>query len=607
MTVTETAGIPRPHAAAESTASSQARTDGVTDLSVDRSRHPPVTAAIVAVSTAWTAWLLSRGWFYSDDFYNLTEARSMGFGWGYLTRDLFGHVVPGFMSLAWLVARPGGASYRWAAIETLAGLGAILALVGRVARALGASRRASWCAVALTAANAGSVGATMWWSASLHAVPGAIGGLAFVLSHLRWLEHGRARSLVAGALAFGLALSAQEGSIVFLILAVAVTAAWYLSGSASARLRGLAALWPAWAAYCVPLAAFGALWKVAGQGIGEGRPGPVSLMTFPFVTIANGFLPAQVGVSLHGLADRPAMVAGITLAALAAVVLRRWLRSTGPTGWYPVLIVAAVVAVRSLLVAWARYDLLGWSAAADQRYLADLTWVAPVVFAAAWSRRPPSLAPPHRSSDVPRRSTAAGTPALVALVVCVGVAGQATQAPTIGPHRAQLYRDRFASTYEAALAAEPDASVLDVAVGADLARRCWPGSHCCRAPWRSAFTTCGSTTSPALSWLPPARGGCGPSDWRSSVGSTWPAAMRSPPLRRGRQIVTAGQPAGGRPRCGRLSTVASPKGPTSSTSAMSTAAGPGRPSRPPSSPAGPERRTNASTSWSTAHRPTSSS
>lgn len=421
------------------------------------------TWALPLLAGAWLVTLLSRGWFYSDDVYNLTEARSMGFGWTYLTRDLFGHVEPGFMALAWLVAVPGHAAYRWAVAETAVGFVAMVALAGAAARALGASRRAALAAMALSATSAVWV-QSLWWASALNAVWGAAFALAFLWAHARWLDDHRARHLLVASAALAVSLSLQEGSIAFLWVAVGATLAWSLPGSLRDRVRGLWDLRAAWLAYAVPVAACGVLWKVVGQGIGQGRPSPAVLAAAPFVTLLTGFLPAQLGISLH----HPGGAAPVVLAmlAVAAAVLVRWLRATGRQGWWPVAIVGGAVAIRGLLTTFARFAILGWTVGSDQRYLPDLAWVAPVAFAVAWSRR---SAPTHTAPTPTRASARRGALGLVVAGVAFGLLGQITQAGAIGPSGAAAYRRTFTASYRAALAAHPGASVLDVPAGPDLA------------------------------------------------------------------------------------------------------------------------------------------
>ncbi|MCU1453868.1 MAG: hypothetical protein JWN46_2014 [Acidimicrobiales bacterium] len=422
---------------------------------------------VVALS-AWMAVLVNRGWFFSDDLYNLTEARSMGFGWHYLTRNLFGHVVPGFMALAWLVARPGDGRYGWAQAEMIGAYAVVLALVGPLARALGASRRAALAAVALTGASTLWVGATTWWSAGLNAVPGAAGALVFVLGHVRWLERRSRRSLLAATLGLTGALSVQEGSIVFVVLVVAITLAWFTTGGPAERVRGLAARWPAWAAYAVPCIGSLVLTSTLSPGIGAGRPGPATLLQFPFVAVARGYLPGLLGTGVGGLqlGGSEALTVAVALAA-GGLGLAWWSRVVGHRGWWAVAIVVVVVSVRAVLVAWARFGLLGWSAASDQRYDADLAWIAPVLFAATWTRERPERRPPEAGRDrsVSHRTAFVVTGVLVAL----GLLGQAAQARSIGPRASRAYRDRFVASYREQRSVRPGLSMLDVPAGPDLA------------------------------------------------------------------------------------------------------------------------------------------
>lgn len=424
-----------------------------------RSLGPPVLLGVAA----WSTWLLARGWFYSDDLYNLTEARTRPFGWDYLTRDLFGHVVPGFMTVVWAVAHPGGADYRWAMAGTVVGLVAVVALSRALAVRLGATPAAAWAAAAVTGANV-AWASTAWWAAAVNWVPSAICGLVLVLGHVGWLEERRLRHLVLAVGALAVGLSFQESGVVFLVTAAALTATRFLDGSPAERCRGLLRLWPTWLAYGVPVAATGILWATSARGMGE-HPAPASILAFPAVLAAVGYLPAQVGVSLRFVAG-PLVVAVAAVGVLGGLAAaRRWLHRVGPAGWMPLVVVGATVAVRGILVGWARLPTMGFDAARDHRYLVDLVWIGPVLVAAAWSARPIDERTLVAERRVAERRVAG---IVVGTLVILGLLGQLSEAPKVGGEGARSYRDRFVASYEDAVAAEPDAVLLDVAAGPEL-------------------------------------------------------------------------------------------------------------------------------------------
>lgn len=429
--------------------------------SFDRSQTLAVGVIVVAFIS--TAWIQSRGWFYSDDFYNLTEAQRRAFGWDYLTRDLFGHVVPGFMAQVWLVANPGGARYDVAMASMLATYLAMIVLSRVVATKLGAPKTVAWWAAALTALNVALVPSLTWWAASLNYLSSAVFGLLFVWGHLCWLDKRKSRYLLGATVSFWLAMSMSEGAVVVLIAAVGISAWQYCEGDFRDRALALVKMWPAWLAYGLAVLAVGALVLGQSEGFGADPPDPANLLMFPCVLLAQGYLPSLVGLSLGSIESNVAAMIGLVCLLGAALGIRLWIRRTGPRCWWPIAIVVCTLVVRSLFVAWARFDPLGFFAARDQRYFSDLVWLGPVLIAGAWNYLP---APAPQTKRITRFE-----PAVLALGIAVvtGLIGQAAEAPNMGPMGAKTYRDRFMGSYRMAIAEEPDATMLDIAAGEDLA------------------------------------------------------------------------------------------------------------------------------------------
>ena len=131
----------------------------------------------------------------------------------------------------------------------------------------------------------------------------------------------------------------------------------------------------------------------------------------------------------------------------------------------PLVVVGATVAVRGILVGWARLPTMGFDAARDHRYLVDLVWIGPVLVAAAWSARPIDERTMVGERRVAERRVAG---IVVGTLVILGLLGQLSEAPKVGGEGARSYRDRFVASYEDAVAAEPYAVLLDVAAGPEL-------------------------------------------------------------------------------------------------------------------------------------------
>jgi hypothetical protein len=147
-------------------------------LSTERGPAPSFRLWSLAVSVLGALWLAiqaSRGYFFSDDYLNLRQAKLGGFSWSYLTTSLFGHLAIGFRAVNWLLVAQAPYDYRWAlAFIGLCSLG-MLWMFSRVLTLLLGPRPA---APILTAGLAGSMiltPALVWWAAILVYLPALLG------------------------------------------------------------------------------------------------------------------------------------------------------------------------------------------------------------------------------------------------------------------------------------------------------------------------------------------------------------------------------------------------------------------------------------------------
>ena len=81
----------------------------------DAARRRLGDLGLVAVLISPALWVVTQSWFYYDDFYHLQVVDRSPFGWDALTRNIFGHVMPGLVVAFEAVSLAGTASWLVAA------------------------------------------------------------------------------------------------------------------------------------------------------------------------------------------------------------------------------------------------------------------------------------------------------------------------------------------------------------------------------------------------------------------------------------------------------------------------------------------------------------
>lgn len=402
-----------------------------------------------------TGVLAGRGWFYYDDFWNLTVAHDLGWAWDFLGRPVFGHVTPGANVLIGLVAGPGHDQYRWA-VAMLGAMGAAVPLAASAtARQVGARPWPAAVAGALAASAAPLAAASTWWSAGVNLYPSMLAGMG-VLAGAEAGRRGARWGIGLGATSLLVGLSFTEGAAVFLVPPLVLAVADARGGPVD-RARELWGQRRSWALLLAPLVAALVVRASAAGELGVPvRPGLIDLITFPVAFLARGLLPSLVGlvpgrVDLVG-SSAVTLVVGVLAAVMAAVLA---LRAAGRAVLVPIVAVALTVLARGALVAWGRLELLGWDHAVEARYLADLIWLVPVLVAGRW---------PSARRARPVRVGAAARAAVVALLG-VGVVGQVAVAVQAPSRESRRYRDRLAESWAQAPAGS---SVVDALVPATV-------------------------------------------------------------------------------------------------------------------------------------------
>ena len=394
-----------------------------------------VCGAVVVAATLVRVWVAAAGWFYWDDL--ILHSLAAGHPWpspALLFTDHDGHLMPGGMALAWIVAHTAPLDFRLPLAQI-----AILQLLAGAAYA-----RMLWVLLRgrpvllfpLIAGLAIPLGlpSGTWWAAALNVLP-LLAALAWAVSSMVLLARtGRRRHAVVATVATVLGLLFVEKAFIIPVIAAAVLlAGWWAAGGSRDELSGI---WRrtrgAWAAQAVVVLAWAGVFlvvvgRLGGRGaFGEAegtRPGFLHLVAHTYrlaVVPTLGGGPWRWDRWHPGPPMADPAVAAVLVGALACAAVLAWSlltrRRTGAiwaaAALYPLVSVVLVAAGRA-----------GPDTAAEivqtLRYHAEL----PVVLGAAAAL---ALAAPRRTAGLSTRSSArahttVGVVALVALLASSAV------------------------------------------------------------------------------------------------------------------------------------------------------------------------------------------
>jgi hypothetical protein len=142
--------------------------------------------AVIFVECLYALWTASRGYFWQDDFIDLQALRQLGFGGRLLEQPVFGHFIPGFTFVDYLVSLI--VPYQWWLIVLIEVFlfGLSLFLLHHLLTTLFGS---TWLGVALVAVAGASfslVPSLVWWATGLEylvAIPATLLACIFYIGH----------------------------------------------------------------------------------------------------------------------------------------------------------------------------------------------------------------------------------------------------------------------------------------------------------------------------------------------------------------------------------------------------------------------------------------
>jgi hypothetical protein len=333
---------------------------------------PPVAVTgVILLESVYVWWTAARGYFYQDDFVDFGLVKRLGFDGRMLEQPVFGHFVPGYNVVNYLIASV--VPYRWPFIEAAdVGLFALsLFLLYRLLTTLFGSTWVAVALVALAGASFSLVPSIVWWASGLQQLVAIPAILAAVLCHVRYLSSGRAHFAVLAGLSFAVGLAFYDGTLGAALFIVLMTLLfWPVRPGIAGLPRAAVAYWPAWLCFGVPIA-LDLLWRFSHYALYATPPLPHALQAVQFVSLSwtQTFVPLLAGLyawSLPQHAVRAAVgVVGQVLVVLFVIWTVRRRRIAG-RAW---IMFAATFVFMSSLVGLTRVSLLGPGDAADVRYV----------------------------------------------------------------------------------------------------------------------------------------------------------------------------------------------------------------------------------------------
>jgi len=384
-----------------------------------------IAAAVVAAGTAWVVFLLWNGFFYVDDFLRLIDASRSPLNKTYLLSSVFGHLVPGWRLVYFVLQRLAPLNYAWVVVYTAIAQGLVLTFFYRILTTLFGRRRSNHLFVAAYAISPAQVLTLLWFANTLHVVTSLVFMLATTDLFLRYLASHRRRYLLAALLVAPLGLMFfEKTSLLLAALPLLVVMICSERGSWAAGLRrsgqALVRLIPVWIGIALPIAAY-TWYEVTHHYAAQASLPPVGLWARATgIAWIDGIGSALIGgpfrwhaqLAGYGLPTPVTVVSVLAvLACVIAIAASQWRSARAWRGW----VFAAIMFTLSFsLVVLGRLEVSGLIIAHDPAHTGDALGFVLLGIAVAFVPISGSLvravtgAPPlersHRTSSIEGRS-----------------------------------------------------------------------------------------------------------------------------------------------------------------------------------------------------------
>lgn len=354
--------------------------------------------ALLSAQALVLAAVMSRGWFYNDDFALLMQASNRSPGWDYLRMPINDHLLPGLRLEFWLLRHTSplnhpltiGARLLLQVGGTALLLLLLRTLAGRRRRVLAVTALYAFCPLVLTN--------SLWLTVALALLPAQALVLGALNAHVRYSVTGRLRwAVLAGLCLLGGALFWEKVAVSAVLLSI-LSLGYLHDGTLRQRLAASLRQWRGWLVTAVPITAFTAYFVAAGYGGAAKAVSPQDLIGVLWtqwsrvmsLSLLGGpwswFKDPNVSLGYASASSAVALLGQLGFAVLVVLGIRL-------VGWKSLLawsIPAVALVLGTTLVALGRFEFFGQLIAATLRYGADLA--APLFLGLALAITPTSTA-----------------------------------------------------------------------------------------------------------------------------------------------------------------------------------------------------------------------
>lgn len=447
--------------------------------------------AVIVVECLYALWTASRGFFWQDDFIDLQALHQLGFGGRLLEQPVFGHFIPGFTLVDYLLSLV--VPYQWwlVVLIEVALLAASLILLDRLLATLFGS---SWLCVALIAVAGASfslVPSLVWWATALEYLVAIPATLLACLFHVQYLRSGQVRNAAFGAVALAVGFAFYDGLFVSVLFIVLMTVLfWPVGPGLHGIVQTIAVHARAWVCYGVPIA-LELGWRFAHHGLYATGGSATTGQTLTFVGLSwtQTLIPLTFGVDVWLLpAHAERVVAGIlgqvlVVAFVIGTILRR------RSAWRAWVLLGSTFFVSAALVGVTRAGTYGPGDASDVKYVAlDVFFLVIAVGFALLPVRPSAIdeyvgSRQEKSTISRTRSSVRSTPAwfpvfvvftVLAIVFVYGMAlvfDQDRDAESVGSHASRVFFSNFATSWASSASATSRAFLWDTEINPRIVTR----------------------------------------------------------------------------------------------------------------------------------------
>jgi len=339
--------------------------------------------ALILVSLVEKGEVLAHAWFRQDDFFLIDWALKNPLSLHFLWTNYTGHLMPGSLALAWILARISLYDWTLTSLVTLVFVAAASFALLRLLRTMFGTRPAILIPLTVYLFCMLGFSGLTFWSTTINWAPTQLAIFMAANAHFTYLRTRRFRhaAFAAAWMVFGLCFDEADVFIPFLLLAL--TSAFFCTGpwnrSVVATIREH---WRTWALYFAVVLAYAGVFlnQLHTSSLGPGKPGPFSnVLTLGLTLLKTSFIPAAAGGPWRWLSngqlayavETPVLTALSWVAVPAVIVLSLWFRRHAWRAWITLAAWICLTALAPLVVGRVALGASPAILGTDLHYLAD--------------------------------------------------------------------------------------------------------------------------------------------------------------------------------------------------------------------------------------------